>query len=129
MTNATPIREKSGRWVKGSSGNPGGRKAQPAEVKAAIEENGTMAVARMNQLLRDETAWGRGGWLEQKAQVRLLEVAQARAYGQQVAVDLGNGLAQNGSDGGMSTVLRKVYDDMHAAGDFPELRNARPAKA
>lgn len=129
MTDATPIRQKSGRWVKGSSGNPGGRKALPAEVKAAMQTNGEMAVARMNQLLRDEEAWGRDGWLEQKSQVRLLEVAQARAYGQQIAVDLGEGSGRTGRVPLPSNLMREVFEKARAENDLPELWNAKTAQS
>jgi hypothetical protein len=126
MTEATPIRQKSGRWVKGSSGNPGGRTALPAEVRAAIQSNGEKAVARMNQMLSDDTAWGKDGWLDQKVQARLLEVAQSRAYGQQVALDLRDGSGgQPGAGLAMSGLLRDVYKQLKADGALPELKNAR----
>ncbi len=65
----------------GESGNPGGRKSLPPEVKQTLRRNGEKAANIIAGYLDDDSAWGREGWLDQKVQVTLLNQAQDRAFG------------------------------------------------
>lgn len=112
-------------WKPGQSGNPAGRKPLPAEVREAIKSNGEKAVARMNALLSDDEGWGKDGWIDQKVQTRLLEVAMTRAYGTQPAAPLDGGAMQAGALG--QNVLRQVYDMIKAEDQHPEFINAKRA--
>jgi hypothetical protein len=49
------LRDGSGRWQKGSSGNPGGRPAMAAEVRDLLRAHTVDAVNALVQILRDET--------------------------------------------------------------------------
>ena len=68
-------------WVKGQSGNPGGRPRLDPAIKEAMRENGLRGITRMRQLLDDETAWGNAGWMSDKAQIALASLAMERAFG------------------------------------------------
>ena len=65
----------------GQSGNPRGRRRLSVEVKEAIANNADKAVQRMADLLNDDEAFGKDGWLPPKDQIVLLEKAQDRGYG------------------------------------------------
>ncbi|WP_139188561.1 hypothetical protein [Aliiruegeria lutimaris] len=77
----------------------------------------------MNQLLNDDEAWGRFGWMDQKVQIRLLEVAQARAYGHKPMAEID----QPAQVVDAGSIIRQVYDGMKAEGTLPEFRNSRKA--
>lgn len=49
-------RDAAGRFIKGKSGNPGGRKALPMDVKEALTELVPEAIAIKQQILSDVTA-------------------------------------------------------------------------
>ena len=68
-------------WVKGQSGNPGGRPKLDPSIREAMRENGLRGITRMRQLLDDETAWGQSGWMSDKAQIALASLAMERAFG------------------------------------------------
>ena len=68
-------------FMKGQSGNPSGRPKMAPEVRAAIRDNGKLAVMRMSELLNDDTAFGPKGWIKPREQILLLAAAQERAFG------------------------------------------------
>ena len=68
-------------WKKGQSGNPGGRPKLDPAVRQAILANGVKAAERMAELLGDDEAWGKNGWMKPREQILLASLAQERAFG------------------------------------------------
>lgn len=110
-------------WVKGQSGNPSGRPRMDPQVREAIRHNGVVGVERMRELLDDDSAWGRDGWLDPKVQVQLAETAIVRAFGGQALAN--QEFASPGRDLGLIT--RSVYEMMRAEGVLPEFLTAQKA--
>ncbi len=81
----------------GQSGNPSGRRRQPPEVREAIRTNGELAVRRMQDIMEDDTAWGREGWIPPKDQITLLEKAQDRAWGKAENLSISHSHSHSGS--------------------------------
>ncbi|WP_068111231.1 hypothetical protein [Tropicimonas marinistellae] len=93
------------------------------QVRAAIRQNGVTGVERMRELLDDDSAWGRDGWLDPKVQVQLAETAIVRVFGSHALAN--DDLAPTGMD--LSRTMRAVYDAMRAEGMLPEFRSAQIA--
>ena len=68
------IRDKNGRFVKGKSGNPGGRKRQSTEFKAACEELTISALNVLKEIMLDPAQ-------PAAARIKAAEVIIDRAYG------------------------------------------------
>jgi hypothetical protein len=112
-----------GKFVKGQSGNPKGRVAMSTDLKAAIQSSGSLAIQRMGEMLADDK-WFE---LEEKTQLRLIEVATKRAYGEQHVVHddaAGEGPTELGN---LSNLMRTVYSDMMGSGELPEMKHAQAA--
>ena len=108
-------------FKKGDVSNPRGRPPMPKDVKEAIQRAGRVAAQRMEELLEAERFAG----LDQKVQVRLIEVALQRAYGKP-SVEEPRHLEVSGNvDHGHAFSIKEI---LLRAGDFPEFRNARPAR-
>ena len=109
-------------FKKGQSGNPLGRLPMAPELKQAIQNNGALAIQRMGEMLAEDK------WvtLEQKTQMRLLEVATKRAYGEQHVVhdDTPDGPSEVGN---LNVLMRNVYSEMMADNVLPEMKNAQAA--
>jgi hypothetical protein len=118
-------------WKPGQSGNPNGRAKMNDEVKEAIGSNGLKAVERLKALLDDDKAFGKAGWMPVKEQIKVIEVAMHKAYGQAVTDERFGGGGSGGGPGERSDALARVlvgiYEDMRANGAFPEMLNALPA--
>lgn len=110
-------------WVKGQSGNPSGRPRIDPQVREAIRQNGATGVERMREMLDDDSAWGRDGWLDPKVQVQLAESAIVRAFGNYALAN------DDHSPTGMELgrTMRVVYNTMRAEGVLPELLTAQKA--
>jgi len=67
-----PKKNRRGRWVKGESGNPGGRKALPGDIVKLCQQYGPMAIRR----LIDHAASA-----DRPVSIRACEVILNRAYG------------------------------------------------
>lgn len=76
-------RDSKGRFVKGSSGNAGGRTKLPDDLKQAFREASPMALETLKRVLLDEDA-------KDSDKIRAAEIVLDRAYGkptQSVNVD------------------------------------------
>jgi hypothetical protein len=75
------IREKSGKFVKGVSGNPTGRKPIPPEIKEALTSLVPKAVERLTEIIHSST--------NEKIVMQAVEVVFNRVYGKpQQALDI-----------------------------------------
>ncbi len=84
-------------FQKGQSGNPLGRRPQSEAVKLAIANNGEQALRRMTDILNDDTAFGKGGWIAPKDQITLLEKAQDRAFGRAESLNVSHSHSHSGT--------------------------------
>lgn len=117
-------------WKPGQSGNPNGRPKLDDSVKEAIGSNGLKAVERLKALLEDDKAFGKAGWMPVKEQIKIIEVAMHKAYGQAVNDERFGGGGANAPgerSEALARVLVGIYEDMRANGAFPEMLNALPA--
>jgi hypothetical protein len=105
-------------FMKGQSGNPSGRPKMAPEVRDAIRDNGKLAVMRMSDLLMDDSAFGKFGWIKPREQILLLAAAQERAFGKplNIAVDHHHGGSKPAS---LSDRLARIADQL------PERRSQR----
>ncbi len=72
-----PGRDAGGKFVKGKSGNPGGKRPIPEDVKAALEELTPTAVSKLEEVLNDEST-------PANVKVKAAEVVLDRVYGRPV---------------------------------------------
>jgi hypothetical protein len=121
----TALRDTKGRLLPGQAAlNPGGRPRLPPEVKALIESIGAAAVKRLAQMVQDEGAFGKDGWLPPQYQLRVLEMATDRAYGKaEITKQATNEVAYAADPASINTTMQRIYASM----DFPEMRNCRAA--
>lgn len=68
-------------FQKGQSGNPAGRRALSVEVREQIHKNAEKGVERLRQLLDDDEAWGKDGWMSGKEQIALAALSMDRGFG------------------------------------------------
>ena len=108
----------------GQSGNPSGRKAIAPEIRDQIQRNGEMGVERLRQLLADNEAWGREGWLSGKEQIALAALSQDRAYGKAENVSVTH--THSGSLG--MTVKSNASNNLQAISEQLPERMAQRAK-
>ncbi len=59
-------------------------------VREAIQSNGELAAQRMRQLLTDDSAWGKDGWMRPREQILLASLGQERAFGKPMDVMVGH---------------------------------------
>ena len=106
-------------FQKGKSGNPSGRPKLRPEIKAAILNNGALAVLRMSDLLNDDAVFGKFGWIKAREQILLLSIAQERAFGKphDFALDHGGSVAFAASK---SEVIKRL------ANSLPERKAQNP---
>ncbi len=60
------------------------------DVREDIQSNGELAAQRMRQLLTDDSAWGKDGWMRPREQILLASLGQERAFGKPVDVMVGH---------------------------------------
>lgn len=94
-----------------------------AYVVRLKRETGAKAAQRMQEVLHDDKAWGKDGWLTQPAQVKFIDAAMNRSYGvpERAAPDV-SPLADVLS---AAAIVRELYDSMQHL--LPERRGAMPA--
>ena len=80
----------------GQSGTPSGRKRLDPDVRAKLTANGEKAVQRMTDMLDDDDAWGKDGWIPPKDQITLLEKATDRAYGKSETLSISHSHSHSG---------------------------------
>ena len=80
----------------GQSGNPSGRKRLDPDVRARFMANGEKAAQRMTDILNDDAAWGKDGWVPAKDQITLLEKAMDRAYGKSETLSISHSHSHSG---------------------------------
>ena len=108
----------------GQSGNPSGRKRLPPEVREQLTSNGEKAVQRMTDILDDDTAWGKDGWIPPKDQITMLEKATDRAYGKSETLSISHSHSHSGQVEHKATPsrpsLRAVSDKLPEKGKIIE---------
>ncbi len=117
-------RDERGRIIKGNNSPNGVGSLYTPEVREVMRANGERATELMSRFLNDPKAFGAKGWLDQKSQLKLLEMASERAYGR--------------PDGGKAQALRAGFQDLTEVaadaltaayeatkGDLPEFRNVK----
>ncbi|MEM9394590.1 MAG: DUF5681 domain-containing protein [Pseudomonadota bacterium] len=112
-------------FAKGQSGNPGGRPKMDPEIREAIGRNGELAIKRMQQILKDKTAWGPAGWMKPREQIMLAGLAQERAYGKSAVVHI-----DHVHDGAVDVRHKPQFDTeriRRMADQLPERRAQRSA--
>ena len=119
----TALRDTKGRLLPGQAAlNPGGRPRLPPEVKALIGSIGAKAVERLAQMIQDEGAFGKDGWLPPQYQLRVLEMATDRAYGKaEITKQTTNEVTYATDPGSFKATMERIWASM----DMPETRNSR----
>jgi hypothetical protein len=68
-------------FKKGEINNPKGRTPVHADVKAMMRATGEAAAKRLSDMVKDEEAWGKAGWIPIPSQLKVLELAMERTFG------------------------------------------------
>ena len=68
-------------WKPGQSGNPSGRRAIAVDVRSQMQDNAAKGVDRMREILFDDNAFGKDGWLSGKEQIAMAALAMDRGFG------------------------------------------------
>lgn len=84
------------------------------DVLKVIRSNAKGAVERLREIIEDDTAWGKDGWLPPNSQVKVAEAAMDRSFGrpEQVKVDEGAAGARINADSvvGIVEALYKRFE-------------------
>lgn len=75
-------------FQKGKSGNAGGRPTLTPADKALLKKTSSKAVARLANIVDDDEAFGKEGWLGAKEQLSVLNSAIDRVAGRAAVVEV-----------------------------------------
>ena len=95
-SNIPQNRDKAGRFVKGKSGNPGGKPRVPETVKSALLAASPDAAQMLIQIMNDQAA-------RPEVRVKCAETILDKVFGKSFQV-----IADQGNDGHLQEILRAV---------------------
>ena len=99
------------RFKPGVSPNPGGRPKLDDESKELLRKNSAQAIRLMHTILHDPAAFGKGGWIPPKDQLKFLDVAMTRVLGRPDVIAVSHQHTHAGNVAvGISDSLREIAD-------------------
>jgi hypothetical protein len=101
------------RFKPGVSPNPGGRPKLDPDSKELLRKNSAQAIRLMHDILHDPAAFGKGGWIPPKDQLKYLDVAMTRVLGRPDMIAVSHQHTHGGNVSvGMSDRLRAIADKL-----------------
>ena len=107
VANVTPHnRTSSGKFVKGMSGNPGGRPSQPQEFRELLEKHSTTALQKVIEILQDPKT-------QAKDKIRAAEIILDRTFGRPVQQNINDNINHAMEDNDQTRErLKKILEDL-----------------
>ena len=101
------------RFKPGVSPNPDGRPKLDRDSKELLRKNSAQAIRLMHDFLHDPTAFGKGGWIPPKDQLKYLDVAMTRVLGRPDMIAVSHQHTHAGNVAvGLSDRLRAIADKL-----------------
>jgi hypothetical protein len=98
---------------KGQAANPGGRPKLDPDSKELLRKNSAQAIRLMHDFLHDPTAFGKGGWIPPKDQLKYLDAAMTRVLGRPDVIAVSHQHTHAGNvSAGLSDRLRAIADKL-----------------